>query len=54
MTIKTYLAIYRNESGKELYTKLWYATSWEFAFHMANVYMNNKCDGTFDFILQVQ
>jgi len=54
MTIKTYKCEYRTKDGYVLDTKFWYAINWQQAFAIATDYMNNKCDGTFDFILQVQ
>jgi hypothetical protein len=54
MTIKTYKCEYRTKDGYVLDTKFWYAMSWMEAFNLAQTYMDNKCDGTFDFILQIQ
>jgi hypothetical protein len=53
MTIKIYKCEYRAKDGYVLDTKLWYAMSWMEAFVIAQTYMDNKCDNTFDFILQL-
>lgn len=51
--IHIYEATYRTESGKELYTKTWYAPSWEHAFRMAEIYRTVTLHEAFDFILKL-
>ena len=50
MTINIYEAVYRTEQGKELYTKTWYAPTWEHAYRMAEIYRNVTLHEAFDFI----
>jgi hypothetical protein len=50
--INIYECVYRNESGKELYTKTWYAPTWEHAFRMAEIYRTVTLHDAFDFILK--
>lgn len=52
MTLNIYECTYRNESGKELYTKTWYAPTWEHAFRMAEIYRNVTLHDAFDFVLK--
>ena len=52
MTINIYEAVYRTQSGHELYTKTWYAPTWEHAYHMAEIYRTVTLHDAFDFILQ--
>jgi hypothetical protein len=52
MTLRIYECTYRNESGKELYTKTWYAPTWEHAFRMAEIYRNVTLHDAFDFVLK--
>lgn len=51
--IHIYEATYRTESGYELYTKTWYAPSWEHAFRMAEMYRTVTLHDAFDFILKL-
>jgi len=50
--INIYECVYRTESGKELYTKTWYAPTWEHAFRMAEIYRTVTLHEAFDFILK--
>ena len=50
--INIYECVYRNESGKELYTKTWYAPTYEHAFRMAEIYRTVTLHEAFDFILK--
>ncbi len=50
--INIYECVYRTESGKELYTKTWYAPTWEHAFRMAEIYRNVTLHDAFDFVLK--
>jgi hypothetical protein len=50
--INIYECTYRNESGKELYTKTWYAPTYEHAFRMAEIYRTVTLHDAFDFILK--
>jgi len=52
MTINIYECVYRTEQGKELYTKTWYAPTWEHAYRMAEIYRTVTLHDAFDFILQ--
>jgi len=52
MTINIYECVYRTEQGKELYTKTWYAPTWEHAYRMAEIYRTVTLHEAFDFILQ--
>ena len=53
MTIHIYEAVYRTQNGDELYTKTWYAPSWEHAFRMAEIYRTVTLHEAFDFILKL-
>lgn len=53
MTIHIYEAVYRTQSGDELYTKTLYALTWEHAYRMAQTYMSNVSHEAFDFILKL-
>jgi len=54
MTImKIYECVYRTEQGKELYTKTWYAPTWEHAYRMAEIYRTTTLHNAFDFILKL-
>jgi len=53
MTIHIYEAVYRTQSGHELYTKTWYAPTWADAYRMAQIYMSNVSHEAFDFILKL-
>ena len=50
--INIYECVYRTESGKELYTKTWYAPTYEHAFRMAEIYRTVTLHEAFDFILK--
>jgi hypothetical protein len=50
--INIYECVYRTEIGKELYTKTWYAPTWEHAFRMAEIYRTVTLHEAFDFILK--
>lgn len=50
--INIYECVYRTEQGKELYTKTWYAPTWEYAFRMAEIYRTVTLHEAFDFILK--
>jgi hypothetical protein len=50
--INIYECVYRTEQGKELYTKTWYAPTYEHAFRMAEIYRTVTLHEAFDFILK--